>query len=313
MTPRCLYYSHARNVAQGNPSVEGHPNQPWTPPSPVLTVHEPVLVELEQRSYGHVVHGHVVEFKTLDGRGIDLHQAFNGEFGELDGKDQPAFPSYMDVKAKASIRIQISGIKDYTRQVMSLRSNREATSISKGKLARTIAKEVKKMMGVHLALQMASTCGCPVVTSARALGGRLTSKEEYGFIDNGPAVPCKANASCWPCANRVSPFSSRDRKYGVGGRNGWGVGRSSMRGIELSCIPSFLSVFLVSCLVLFLSRQWRYFVCDSVAHKHHLVCLAVHSNYQVKLSRTSFQLENAWPRCSGIDVSKHGCRTHCGC
>ncbi|KAI1787888.1 hypothetical protein LXA43DRAFT_895535, partial [Ganoderma leucocontextum] len=106
----------------------------------------------------HIVHGQVVEFETLDGLGVNLHRAFQGETKKLIDNHQPAFPAYMDVKAKASIRIQalpcpcsltglqICGIGDYTRQFMSLRSNKDATSISKGKLARTVAKEVKKLM-----------------------------------------------------------------------------------------------------------------------------------------------------------------------
>ncbi|TBU47948.1 hypothetical protein BD309DRAFT_987627 [Dichomitus squalens] len=52
----------------------------------------------------------------------------------------------MGVKAKISIRIQIVGSKPYHRQIMSLRSDRKASSISKGKLAVTIAKELQKAM-----------------------------------------------------------------------------------------------------------------------------------------------------------------------
>ena len=71
--------------------------------------HTPILVELTQHRYGHVVHdGHVVEFDTLNGFPINLYQAFTKDLDDLVNKNEPAFSPDMNVRAKASIRIQAS-------------------------------------------------------------------------------------------------------------------------------------------------------------------------------------------------------------
>ncbi|KAM5539040.1 hypothetical protein V8D89_007263 [Ganoderma adspersum] len=306
MTGRYPYYpsTHNHDVAQGNPQNAGdHPTQPWTSyPSPASSIHTPILVELSQHRYGHVVHdGHVVEFNTLNGFPINLHQAFTKDLDDLVNKNEPAFSPDMNVRAKASIRIQIQSIRTYTRQFMSLRSNREATSISREKLAHTIAKEVHKMMrgdvlrvpgfgefrmedihltklGVHLALQMASTCGAqwPPAQGRQVVAMRRRRNTDRMMIMNQQRLARSIFAGHWPCANMKSPFGSWGREYRLGGRRRRrGVGRPSetRRGIELSWFPSFFSVLYYASGYFFSGSgvtltQCTQIVHDPVVHKH---------------------------------------------
>ncbi|OJT01610.1 hypothetical protein TRAPUB_7952 [Trametes pubescens] len=83
----------------------------------------------------------VVKFETIHGGHITLAHALRGDVDDLVDKDRPAFPPH-SVSSKVSMRIQFADRRPFHhRQVMALRSTSSAESISRGKLAYTIAKE----------------------------------------------------------------------------------------------------------------------------------------------------------------------------
>ncbi len=106
------------------------------------------------------------------------------------------------------------------------------------------------LRSVHSTQQMASLWGAqwspasglaPLVAVSR----RRRKTDRMTMMIDRQSLAGSISARHWPGANTVSPFGSRCRKYGVGGRSMRGVGRPSMWwGIEfsLSWLPNFLSV-----------------------------------------------------------------------
>ncbi|EIW60297.1 uncharacterized protein TRAVEDRAFT_45547 [Trametes versicolor FP-101664 SS1] len=83
----------------------------------------------------------VIRFATTHGGHITLDNALRGDVDDLVDKDCPAFPP-ASVSSKVSMRIQFADRRPFHhRQVMALRSTSSAESVSRGKLALTIARE----------------------------------------------------------------------------------------------------------------------------------------------------------------------------
>lgn len=103
------------------------------------------------------------------------------------------------------------------------------------------------LKGVHLALQMASTCGAqwPPAQGRQVVAVRRRRNMDRITIVDQQRLARSIFASHRPCANTESPFGSWSQEYGVGGRWPWrGVGRpcETRRRVEFSSFRSFLSV-----------------------------------------------------------------------
>ncbi|KAL1947962.1 hypothetical protein VTO73DRAFT_13686 [Trametes versicolor] len=93
-----------------------------------------------------VAEGVEIEFGTVNGGHVSLAQALHGHVDELVEKDAIAFPKGT-VSSKVSLRIQFEEYQPFHhRQVMALRSTNLADSISRGKLATTIAKDTSSYL-----------------------------------------------------------------------------------------------------------------------------------------------------------------------